>query len=127
MIRFRFISSGDGASYEVLDYGKPHHGVRLEIQMAAEPYYRPDGTSRWNYAEEEYQKYIVDTCGYMHWHKAEPIPWPIIVAFNKMLVERYAAAKAKYPDMSFSPLILVKGRFHLSPEDWETVIREDLS
>lgn len=125
-ITFRFICSGDSASYSIVAWNKPYHNVRIEIATSIQSLYFQDGTRRFNYTDEDYQKYVIDTCGYMRWNHAGAIPWEVVRTFNDDLIEQDKKAREKYPDFEFAPIRLVKGRYRVDPENWKTVIIEDL-
>lgn len=126
-ITFQFISSGDGASYEIRAWGNPYDKARLEIRYKAYPLYYQDGTKRFNYTDEDYKKYIEDTAGYLTWNRhGEPLPWEIVREFNEHLTEQDRVARARYPDLDWEPITLARGRYRFDPTDWETVIIEDL-
>jgi len=126
-ITFRFISSGDGESYEIHDWGKPYNNVGIEIRRKVFPLYYQDGTKRFNYTDEDYKRYVEDTAGYLTWHRhGEPVPWEIVRAFNEHLTEQDRVARARYPDLDWDPITLARGRYRFDPANWETVIIEDL-
>lgn len=126
-ITFRFISSGDTADYAIIAHGQPEiHNARIAIRYRAQPLYWTDGTSRFNYTEDDYKKYVQDTVGYLYWHRDGPVPWPVVRAFDAYRRENHEAAQRKYPDLEMELLELVKGRFHLDPNDFTTVILEDI-
>lgn len=127
-ITFQFISSGDGASYEIHAWGEPYNNARLEIRYKAYPLYYQDGTKRFNYTDEDYKKYVENTAGYLAWSRSgEPVPWEIVKAFNEHLTEQDRVARARYPDLDWEPITLARGRYRFDLTDWETVIIEDLA
>jgi hypothetical protein len=124
--RFQFVAAGDYATYKLMAYGHDLDGTRLDIHFRAAPLYYAEGKKRLNYSEADYQKWIVDTCGYLTWHRTEPVPFEIVKAFNAHLVEQDEAARRRYPDLEMEPIQLAKGRCYANPENWSECIIEDL-
>jgi len=101
-MEFEFISSGElGASYRIIDYGKPYHGKRVRIATRAPRY----DEARFSYTPEEFERDVVGAVGYLRFEYCldEPLPVEVAVAFNEAGRRKYERAKAKHPDWDWEP------------------------
>jgi len=99
-IKFRFICSGDSASYEIVRYGHPDNGRRVEIQSRTYALYYADGRrvhKRYNYTIEQYMRQVVSVLGYLHWEcrSWEPLPEEYAHAFVAYSKANYEEGKAR--------------------------------
>ena len=91
-ITFKFISSGDSASFRVVRYGHPDHDRRIEIRHHIYPLYSY-GRKRYNYTIGEYMRQVVAVRDYLHWEHgaSEELPEEYARAFE-------AWSKANYEE-----------------------------
>jgi len=123
MLRFKFISSGDDQSWSIQEWGKPHDDVRFNIHSRP-PLLFLGAQRRLNYTDAEYQKWLVDTTGYLRWHADGPMPWPICRQFRDERVAEYNAVFVKYPDIDIGPPPNIKGRWYISPDGLTPIIED---
>jgi len=105
-VEFEFISSGElGASYRIIDYGKPYHGKRVSIHSHAPRYCDAEGKPRFSYTPEEFERDVVGVVGYLRLESCldGPLPVEVAVAFNEAGRRKYERAKARHPDWDWGP------------------------
>jgi len=108
-ISFRFIASGDSASYEVIRYGHPDNGRRVELQTRAYALYARGGRRRYGYTIGQYMRQVVSVLGFLHWEFSswEPLP------------DEYARAFVEWSRQSYDETIArFKTRSYYDPQDW---------
>lgn len=122
-IDFKFIASGDTASYEIVRYRHPDHGKQIVTSFHAPALYRPDGSRRLNYTDEEYQRDVVAVAGYMRFEHSSWKQVPDLEyarEFNRQTRESYEASMAKYPDWQPDEIPQLKGvaQWDLENKGW---------